>query len=265
VRALGRRRAIAGSPRLAAPASPRGVRRGPRQPPRNGLFLAAVKACGPTAALSHYSAATLYGLVAWDHRLPEVTTTKRRHHKGIHIHHSARIDATTRYGIPVTTPATTIRALSSMLPFKDLRRATSQAISANLVTLAALNAVNRGGNLARILATGPQPTRSELEDAVLDLIAQGGFAPPDVNVPLTIDGRRIVPDFRWPSQRLCIEADGAAWHDHRLAREDDADRQAILEAHGECVVRITWDQATRHQRQSITRLARAGAPKLHAS
>jgi very-short-patch-repair endonuclease len=234
-------------------------------PPLNGRFLAAVKACGPTAVLSHYSAATLYGLVLWDHRLPEVTATKRRTHPGIHVHHSATIEATSRKGIPVTTPATTIRDLSSMLPLKALRRATSQAISLELVTLAQLRAVNRGGNLARILATGPQPTRSELEEAMLDLIAQGGFKTPDVNVPLQIDGRTVIPDFRWPAQRLCIEADGAAWHDHRLAREDDAERQAILEAYGERVVRITYDQATCHQRQTIARLDRAGAPKLHGS
>ena len=48
---------------------------------------------------------------------------------------------------------------------------------------------------------------------MLDLILRGGFAHPDVNVPLTIGGRRIVPDFRWPEQRLVVEADGATWHD----------------------------------------------------
>ena len=54
----------------------------------------------------------------------------------------------------------------------------------------------------------------------------GGFARPDVNVPLVIDGRRIVPDFRWPAQRLILEADGAAWHDDPLARADDAEAGA---------------------------------------
>ena len=41
--------------------------------PLQGHFLAAVKACGPNAALSHVSAAALYGLVSWDHRYPQVT------------------------------------------------------------------------------------------------------------------------------------------------------------------------------------------------
>ena len=50
--------------------------------------------------------------------------------------------------------------------------------------------------------------------------------------------------------------------DDRLAREDDAERQALLEAAGERVVRVTWDQATQRKRQTLARLAQAGAPKL---
>jgi len=92
--------------------------------------------------------------------------------------------------------------------------------------------------VAGIIATGPAPTSSGLEDVVLDLILRGGFAHPDVNVPLILGGRRYIPDFRWPAQRLVLEADGARWHDHRLAREDDRERQAILEADGERVVRV---------------------------
>jgi very-short-patch-repair endonuclease len=79
---------------------------------------------------------------------------------------------------------------------------------------------------------------------------------------MILDGRTIVPDFRWPEQRLVVEADGAEWHDDRLAREDDADRQAILEAHGERVMRVTWAQTVRRDRQTLARLTRAGAPTL---
>src|SRR5215208_6244110 len=38
-----------------------------------GTFLAAVKACGQGAVLSHFSAATLWEMVDWDGRLPEVS------------------------------------------------------------------------------------------------------------------------------------------------------------------------------------------------
>ena len=57
---------------------------------------------------------------------------------------------------------------------------------------------------------------------MLDLIAAGGIARPQIN---RRDGNTM-PDFRWPEQRLILEADGQAWHDHKLAREDDVSRQA---------------------------------------
>jgi very-short-patch-repair endonuclease len=226
--------------------------------PLEGHFLAATKACGPTAVLSHYSAATLWGLVDWDGRRPEVTVpgTTTRTHKGIRVHRSRtlhRADTTRRHTIPVTTPARTIHDLSSVLPYKGVRRAARQALTRKLLAPRHLP--------ARIAAT-IAPTRSELEDAVLDLIVQHRLQPPDVNQPLTIGGRRIIPDFRWPAQRLVVEADGATWHDNPIAHQDDAERQAILEAHGERVVRVTWHQAISRPRQTITRLIRAGAPKL---
>ena len=89
---------------------------------------------------------------------------------------------------------------------------------------------------------------------MLDLLLRGGLPHPDVNKPLVRLGRRIIPDFRWPGQRLVVEADGAAWHDGKLAREDDAERQAVLEACGERVIRVTWDQAVRRPGQLLARV-----------
>ncbi len=117
--------------------------------------------------------------------------------------------------------------------------------------------------LAKIIATGAAPTQSELEDAVLDLLLRNGFAHPLVNEPLFLDGRRIVPDFRWPEQRLVIEADGPHHYDP-LARADDLERQAILEAHGDHgdhVERVTWEQAIARQRETLRRFTTAGAPR----
>ncbi len=58
----------------------------------------------------------------------------------------------------------------------------------------------------------------------------------------------MIPDFRWAAQRLVVEADGAAWHDNPLARAGDAERQKLLEAHGEHVVRVTWAQVVARPR-----------------
>ena len=69
----------------------------------------------------------------------------------------------------------------------------------------------------------------------------------------------MIPDFRWPELRLVVEADGAAWHDSKLAREDDAERQALLEAHGEHLLRVTWDQAVTRPAETVKRVVRAAA------
>jgi very-short-patch-repair endonuclease len=72
----------------------------------------------------------------------------------------------------------------------------------------------------------------------------------------------VIPDFRWPSAKLIVEADSSTWHENKLAREDDAERQALLEAHGERVIRVTWGQAIARRAQSIARLREAGREVL---
>ena len=245
---------------------------GHANPPLQGRFLAAVKACGAGAVLSHYSAAALWGLVPWDDRHPEVTVvgTLPRAHRGLRVHRTRELEAADvarHVMVPVTTPQRTLVDLASILPYRALRRAVRQAQALGRVNVPQLvGALSRAGRRPGAAKAetdhrlGPAPTRSELEDVVLDLILRGGLEHPDVNRPLLIDGRRVIPDFRWPEQQLVVEADGAAWHDNELARADDAERQALLEAHGERVVRITWHQAVTQPRQTLARLRAAGAP-----
>jgi hypothetical protein len=168
----------------------------------------------------------------------------------------------------VTSPVRTIFDLASQLPRRELRRTIRRAVSLGLVRADELvEALGRLGRrpgtraLARIIASGTVPTRSVLEDVVLDLILSGGLEPPDVNVPLFLDGRKVIPDFRWARSQVVVEADGSAWHEHKLAREDDAERQALLEAHGERVLRVTWAQAVERPRETVARLRAAGIPR----
>ena len=163
---------------------------GHASPPLEGHFIAAVRACGDGALLSHYSAAALWGLVRWDGRYPEVTLvgSTTRQHRGLRVHRTASLDAADRSsyrGIPVTAPARTLADLACVLDYRSLRRAVRQSQSLRRVTLRDLADVTRRlgrrrgrGNLMRILATGPAPTRSELEDVVLDLILSAGLERP---------------------------------------------------------------------------------------
>jgi very-short-patch-repair endonuclease len=249
---------------------------GHAHPPLEGRFLGAVKACGPEAVLSHHSAAALWGILAWEHRYPQVTVPAGvyRRHPRLRLHRSARLgpdDIARHRGIPVTSPARTLVDLAATLTSRALRRAIGQALALGLTNLVELvETLHRAGRshgtakLAAILARSPAPTLSELEDVVLELILRGGFEPPRVNVALRLDGHRVVPDFRWPAQRLVVEADGAAWHDNPVVREADAERQALLERHGERVLRVTWCQAVERRAETLARLRAAGAPPAAA-
>jgi very-short-patch-repair endonuclease len=243
-------------------------------------FLAAVLACGQDAFLSHFSAAALERLMTWEQRHVEVTvvgwSTARR--PGLRVHRARALDprdVDRRHGIPVTTPARTLLDLAGVLPAHVLRRVVRQALGDRRVTEAQLVDVltrangHRGAKvLADLVASGPAPTRSALEDALLDLVRGAGLPEPQVNAELVLDGRRVVPDLRWPQQRLVVEADGAAWHDNRVARVADAERQALLEAHGERVLRVTWQQTTRQPQQTLARIRVAlaeGAARAEAA
>ena len=231
-------------------------------------FMAAVLACGFTAALSHYSAGTLDGYLTWDDRYPEATVVGSgpRRHGGIRVHRARDLDerdVRRNLTIPRTTLARTLLDLADDLPDKALRRAVRQAQAMNLTSVRQIADVltrangRRGAKrLAALIADGPAPTRSELEDVVLDLVVGAGFERPHINRRLG----RVYPDLRWPDQRLTVECDSATWHSGKLATEDDAARQAKLEADGERVLRVTYQQALRQPRQTVVRLAAAGAP-----
>jgi len=98
-----------------------------------GRCLAAVKACGPGAALSHYSAAALWRLVEIDESRPiDVTVPMRgaREIPGVSIHRTrVPFEVVSLDGIPVTTPARALLDFATMAPFDVLRRAVREAMA----------------------------------------------------------------------------------------------------------------------------------------
>ena len=79
------------------------------------------------------------------------------------------------------------------------------------------------------------------------------------NAPYRLPTRTVYPDLRWPALRLIVEVDSLEWHDDPLARLDDAQRQAELEAQGERVLRVTSAQMEQPW-MVIARLRAAGVP-----
>lgn len=239
---------------------------------REAHVLAAVLAIGPDAAVSHWSAARLWGLLPdrGDLRRDPVDVIVRRRlvrRKGIRAHFTSalhRADTMWWDRIPVTTPYRTLLDLASVLPEDRLRRAVRQAEVDRLVRQSGLEdqlarapphspATRR---LARVIAPGPTPTRSELEDAMLELLARHGFPRPQVNVPLQLPGRRVEVDFLFPQMQLVLETDGYRFHGTRLAAEADAARQADLETAGYRVVRLNYRQVIDDEQRTVARLRR---------
>jgi hypothetical protein len=245
---------------------------GHANPSRDGCYLAAVKACGPGAVLCERSAGAHLRIIEWEDRYPDVLVLGRHspRHPRINGHRTSylpREHVTIVRGVPVTTAERTLRDLAGVLPERKLRRAVRNAQFLKLTTIGSLvGALHAPGpirgrrKLARIIATGAAPTQSETEDVVLDLVLRGGFVHPAVNEPLFLGGRRIVPDLRWPEQRLVIEVDGPH-HDDPLERAADKERQQILEAHGNRVLRVTWEQAIARAQATLRRFGDAGAPR----
>ena len=236
---------------------------------REGRFMAAVLACGDRAYLSWFAAGMLCDYLPWEERLPDVTVVaaKARTVQGIRVHRARSLhwrDVTHHHGIPVTSPERTLLDLATVLSGEALRTAARRAQAAHRVSVRQLLAVVERSNghpgtgaLRAVIADGPAPTRSSLEDRLLALLDGAGIARPEINVPLRLNGRTIIPDFLWHAQRVAIEADSERWHEHKLTRENDADKQAILEALGWRVLRIDDQQLRRHPRQTLARVRAA--------
>ena len=234
-----------------------------------GRFRAAVLACGKGTALGWFAAAADWEFIPWQERPIEVVVTRgaTRRLDGVHVHRSrslTRRDVRWRNGIPVTSVARTLLDLATVLSARELRRAARQAQALRLVTIRELieiaercNGHHGAAKLRAVVADGPAPTRSPLEDILLDLLDRAGIARPEVNAPLRLRGETNIPDLLWRDRRLAIEADSVTWHDHKLTRENDARKQAILEAEGWRVLRITRVQAKRHPSQTLARIRAA--------
>jgi hypothetical protein len=133
--------------------------------------MAAVLACGDGAALSHFSAAVLWGRLTADGQAVHVTVEGNRVCRGVVVHRSPlQGERVRRFGIVVTTPARTIVDLADATTGRrTLERVVDEADNLGLDwTDAAPRHGRRGsGLLASVLAVhkpGSTRTRSELEE-----------------------------------------------------------------------------------------------------
>src|SRR5438128_483128 len=218
---------------------------------KHGRYLAAVLSCGPMAALSHRSAADLWGLRPASGRIELTVPRGRVGPPELTVHRSRMQEAadfTLLDEIPITTVARTLLDLAAVLRADDLTRALDRAERLERFDLAAVEDVlsravgRRGAGALRrsIAAWRPRHTRSELEDRHEELVRAAGLPPPRLNVILDGDHQTHEVDAFWPSHSLVVQLDGFAYHRTRRDRERDAAAEADLELAGFRVLHLTW-------------------------
>ncbi|MFN8150469.1 MAG: type IV toxin-antitoxin system AbiEi family antitoxin domain-containing protein [Solirubrobacterales bacterium] len=214
---------------------------------REGLWMAAVLACGERATLSHIPAARFTHLDRARGRGPihvTIPRSRRANPRGVKVHRPRRladVDRMFRGQLPVTTQTRTIFDLAAILRPKDLRERFDQAEyledldHERLRSLVTENPNHRGnGELRRLLDMPYVPlsrTRSKLERVVLRVCRDHELPLPEMDAPF-LDYEL---DFHWPDAHFVVEADGGQ-HTGEQRDKDNARDIAVLRA-GELVRR----------------------------
>jgi hypothetical protein len=208
---------------------------------------AAVMACGERSALSHDSAAALYGLRKWP-RIPEISSPLRRDHKGIRAHRTTtltRRDVTTRDGIRVTTVARTTADIAQRLTDVQLT---------NLIHEARRNGDLPNRELTRLYALCPRaadvfdseeaPSRSIFQHEFKAFLVCFDLPIPEFEAPW--HGYEV--DAFYEDYRLIIELDGYLDHSQPDRFEADRERDWLATELKFETLRITWKRLKRKPR-----------------
>lgn len=232
--------------------------------------MVAVLACGKAAALSHRSAAALWGIGAERQGQTDVSVRRRCRHRRTGVHARSRPslprqDIVTRNGIPVTRPIRTLLDLATELSPTALERAVNEADKHELVDPDTLrtaledHAGERGVRALRALLDKHafRLSDSELEVLFRPIAAEAGLPPPLTKA--TVNGFEV--DFFWPELDLVVETDGLRYHRTAISQARDRLRDQAHVAAGLICLRFTHRQV-KYERPHVRRVLRATAALL---
>ena len=217
---------------------------------------AAVADCGPSAVLSHWSAAAMWGLAGCP--LEPFSTCRtgspRRGSDLAQIHPVRALPSqwcTSLEGIPIVRPEFVALQIFSVSKEARAERLVDNLWSQHLLTGASITQFlddlgRRGRNgtagLRRYLAArGPNytPSDSNLESRLRQILQEAGiFLQPQVNVGTTERWTGRV-DFRHPDLPLIVEVQSSRYHDALVDQRADAARMLELRSAGFSVLEIT--------------------------
>ena len=230
----------------------------------HGRWMAAVLACGDGAALSHSSAAQLWGIGHEEGKRIDVTIRRRSglERPGIRVHARASLSKRSvvrRFGIPVTHPIQTLIDLATELKPLRLERAVNEADKLDLVDPETLRkALDGYGGLpgVRTLRTMLDRHTFRLSDSDLEILFRplalaAGF-------PLPLSKHWVLgyeTDFFFPDHDLIVETDGLRYHRTAAQQARAVKRDQKHVAAGLRVLRFThWQIA--HAADEVTGVLR---------
>jgi len=210
--------------------------------------MAAVLACGPGAALSHRSAAALWGCGKEHEDYIDVSVRRdsEARIRGIRCHRRPTLPPsaiTKRQGIPLTQPVQTFLDLATVTGPKGLERAINQADNLDVINPDALRKAldDHAG------APGVRPLRRildkhtfRLSDDELELLFRPLATAAGLPTPLTkvqVNGFEV--DFFWPDLGLVVETDGWRYHRTPATQTRDALRFQTHTAGGLTPIRFS--------------------------
>lgn len=239
---------------------------------RRGWWRAAVLASGPTAALSHRSAAALWGILPDRATVIHVSVGEDvvRKHRGIRAHRRSNLaswEIVEHGGIRVTAPITTLVDTARGLPVAKLEQAVGEADKRDLVDPETLRAElermprrSGGAKLLRALDRGTFVlTDSELERRFVPLAMRAGLEKPATGA--YVNGFKV--DFHWPELGLVVETDGLRYHRTPAQQAKDRLRDQRHAAAGLTPLRFTHAQV-RYEARLVEETLQAVSERLRS-
>jgi hypothetical protein len=214
----------------------------------HGRWLAAVKACGREAVLSHQSAAALWELRGSSSSFIDVTTPRRSSPRGLRVHRVRQLHPEDRAvvgRIPVTSVARTCIDCAEVLSLREMVRIFEQAERLQIFDLRAIEQLlarcprRRGASRMRaaIVALTGEPPRvnSDWERDLLDFCEDYDIPKPELNV--IVAGYEV--DALWREKKVIVELDSYAFHRSLRAFEGDRHKYATVQLAGYMVLPLT--------------------------
>ena len=217
--------------------------------------------------ISHRSAARLWRLPVAASPIVHVTVSDRRYRKplaGVRLHRVplGRLQRIPFDNLPITDRTRTVVDLlrtEALRPARDLRdRALQQGwLTDDHLVEALRREPGRTGNvqIRRLLCEIEPGAQAESERRLHRLLRRHGMDGWVAQYPVPLPHGVAYVDVAFPQARIAVEVDGRAGHDAASGRFDtDRVRHNELVALGWRVLRVTWDELTRHPDRVIRKI-----------